>query len=57
MCVIGKINFGYSDRQRLSRQVLENGAWGAVVVRLGVMLSLEQLTGAGGGHFPVERVI
>lgn len=46
MFVMGIIHFGCSDRQRLSRQVLENGRWGVVVcqswcLHLGILQGLE----------------
>lgn len=42
---MGKINFGYSDRQRLSRHTLENGV--LVLVRVLFVLSLETFAGGG----------
>ena len=49
---MGKINSGYSDRQRLSRHTLENGV--VVPVRVVSILSLGKF--AGGGLLLVEGV-
>lgn len=44
---MGKVNFGYSDSIRLSRQVLENGEVGGIVSELILSLVLKFLQGVG----------
>lgn len=53
---MGKVNFGYSDGRRLSRQVLENGElewwWSELIF----ILSLKIFAGSKSGHFLMEGV-